>query len=189
MTQPEGVRFAVEQELRMMKDYSQWTKASLQCAADRWSTPRRFAAESWTVAPDGKAEADSREKFSAEVVGQEIRFSGMPKPPVRVGHDWTLDWTLLDALQRLPTEHTAAWELDLVEDCDLLRPRQHLSYVGRWPLKWPASPWNFTAFYTLARAPSPRTTGSTGSTVCCLLCGTTGPSSLPAAPQDNRGGR
>ena len=134
----DGAQIEVEQELRLMKGkdraqtvgYSQWTKASLLCGTNLWSTPQRLTAESWTVSPDGQAQAETREKFSAEISGTEIRFSGVRKPTVRVARDWTLDWTLFDALQRLLTDQPTSWQLDIVEDCDLVRPRQRLSYAG-----------------------------------------------------------
>ena len=114
----------------MMKHYGYGCKASIECTAGRWSTPRRFTAETWTSAPDGHIAPESRLKFAAEAAGREIRFRGVRKPPLRVAADWTLDWTLIDALQRMPLEESGAWMLDLVEDCDLLRPRQCLSRVG-----------------------------------------------------------
>jgi hypothetical protein len=126
----DGALLEVQQQALMMKHYGYGCKASIQCGAGRWSTPRRFTAETWTSAPDGQIEAQSRLKFAAEVVGPEIRFAGGRKPPLRVAADWTLDWALIDALQRLPVQEHAEWILDLVEDCDLLRPRQRLSYVG-----------------------------------------------------------
>ena len=134
----DGAQIEIEQELRLMKGkdraqpvgYSQWTKASLLCGMDLWSTPQRLTAESWTTSPDGQAQADTRGKFSAEIAGTEIHFSGIRKPTVRVARDWTLDWTLFDALQRLPTDQPTSWQLDIVEDCDLVRPRQRLSYAG-----------------------------------------------------------
>ena len=126
----DGVRFEVEQELRMAKQFAPWTRASIECAADRWSTPRRFTVETWVATPDGTVEPDSRGKFSAEVVGPEIHYSGTHKAPVHLSGDWTLDWTLLDAVQRLPFQAGGDWQFDMVEDCDLLRPRQQLSYAG-----------------------------------------------------------
>ena len=126
----DGATLEVEQQSLMMKRYGYGCKASIECGTGRWSTPRRFTAETWTSAPDGRVQADSRLKFAAEVVGPEIRFSGVRKAPLRVAADWTLDWALIDALQRLPAKEGGDWLLDLVEDCDLLRPRQRLSYVG-----------------------------------------------------------
>jgi hypothetical protein len=128
--QPGGAQFEVQQELRMMKQYAQWSKASIQCAADHWCTPQRYTVESWTTGQDGQVEADTHGEFSAEATGSEIRFAGTSKPAMRVADDWTLDWTLFGALQRLPTTEAAQWQFDLVEDGDLLRPRQQLSYVG-----------------------------------------------------------
>jgi hypothetical protein len=126
----DGGLVEVEQQALMMKHYGYGCKASIECGAGRWSTPRRFAAETWTTAPDGQVQADSRQQFAAEVAGAEIRFSGLRKPPLRVAADWTLDWTLIDALQRLKANPGDDWLLDLVEDCDLLRPRQRVSCVG-----------------------------------------------------------
>jgi hypothetical protein len=126
----DGALLEVEQQALMMKHYGYGCTASIECGAGRWSTPRRFTAETWTSAPDGRVEAGSRLKFAAEAVGREIHFSGVRKPSLRVAADWTLDWALIDALQRLPEKENGDWLLDLVEDCDLLRPRQRLSYVG-----------------------------------------------------------
>ena len=117
----DGSAVEVEQQALMMKHYGYGCKASIECGGGRWSTPRRFTAETWTTAPDGQVEADSRQRFAAEAGGGEIRFSGVRKPPLRVAADWTLDWALIDALQRLRAKEGDEWLLDLVEDCDLLR--------------------------------------------------------------------
>jgi hypothetical protein len=127
--QSDGAQLQVEQELRIGQ-HTSWSKASIECAADRWSTPRRFTVETWIATPDGRSEEGSQGKFSAEVVGQEIRYSGSRKSPVHVGGDWTLDWTLLSAIEQLPFQAGGVWQLDLVEDCDLLRPRQRLVCAG-----------------------------------------------------------
>jgi hypothetical protein len=125
-----GTRLEVQQQSLMMKGYGYLCKASIQCAADRWSTPRQWTAETWTTAPDGQIEADSRLRFAARPADGEIHFSGIHKPPIRVAAHWTLDWALIDALQRLPAAESGDSQFDLIEDCDLLRPRQRLSYVG-----------------------------------------------------------
>jgi hypothetical protein len=130
IAQSDGARLEVRQQSLMMKHYGYCCAASIQCAADRWSTPRRFFAETWTTNPDGQVQSGSRQKLAAVVAGPEICFSGLRKPPLRVAADWTLDWALLAAVQRLPDREEGDWQLDLVEDCDLLRPRQRLRSVG-----------------------------------------------------------
>ena len=129
MPQPNGAVLEVTQQWILLKKYAAWGKAVISCAADCWSTPRRWTVETWTTRPDGQEEADGRLKFAVEPVGQELRFSGVRKPPLRVGPQWTLDWALLDALQRRPTD-AGDLSFDLVEDYDMLRPRQHLLATG-----------------------------------------------------------
>ncbi len=127
---PDGARLEVEQLSLMTKQYGYACKASIQCAADRWSTPRCFSVETWTTTPAGQLEAGSRLQYAAEVVSGEICFSGMRKPSLRVAADWTLDWALFDALQRLPSRESGDLQLDVVEDCDLLRREQRVNYAG-----------------------------------------------------------
>jgi hypothetical protein len=132
-TQPEGVLLEVQQEslMRLFKDkrYGYCVKASIRSAVDQWSTPRQFAAETWTNR-QGEEEAGSRLKFAARAAGGEIRFSGLKKPAVRLTPPWTLDWALFDVVQRLPAGEPHEFVLDVVEDGDLLRPRQRLTYAG-----------------------------------------------------------
>ena len=126
--QPNGPLLEVKQQM-ITKGYASWSNATIECGDDQLSTPRRWTVESWTCSPDKKEEAESRLKFAAEPARGEIRFSGICKPPLRVAADWTLDWALLDALQRLPQD-CGDLSFDLVEDYDLLRPRQRLSSTG-----------------------------------------------------------
>ena len=132
-TQPEGVLLEVQQQslMRLLKDkrYGYCVKALIRSAADQWSTPRQFTAETWTN-QQGEEEAGSRLKFAARAAGAEIRFSGLKKPAVRLTPPWTLDWALFDVLQRLPAGAPHEFVLDVVEDGDLLRPRQRLTYAG-----------------------------------------------------------
>ncbi len=111
------------------RPYDYCVEASIQCAPDSWSTPRQFTAETWTTG-GGKEVPGSRLKFAARTVGTEIRFSGLEKPPLRVTTPWTLDWALLDTLQRLPLGSPEQFVVDVVEDCDQLRPQQRLAYAG-----------------------------------------------------------
>ena len=132
--QADGSVLEVEQQWTMGKQYASWAKASIECAADRLSMPRRWMVETWTCRPDRQEETGSRLKFSAQPAGQEIRFSGVRKPPLTVGGQWTLDWALLDALQRLPKD-SGNLSFNMIEDYDLLRPRQQLSSTGRLAVK------------------------------------------------------
>lgn len=126
----DGTLIEVQQQSLMTGQYGYGVTASIRSAADRWSTPRRWTAETVMLDPDGKPQAGSRLEFAAAAAGGEIRFERPRKPPIRVAANWTLDWTLIDALQRWPARDADDLLLDLVEDGDLLRPRQRFRYVG-----------------------------------------------------------
>ena len=112
------------------RPFSYWQKASIQCQNNRWSTPQYWSAETWGTDQEGKVEAITQVKFSAEVSGDQIKFPGHGKPPIRVGIEWTMDWALMDALQRLETPQRNELVLDLIEDLGALRPRQRLAFIS-----------------------------------------------------------
>jgi hypothetical protein len=133
-----GIALDVEQQTLMKgtgagpihsRPFAYWHKASIQCQANRWCTPQRWTAETWGTDQEKNVEPLTHVKFAAEVLGQEIRFSGIQNPAVHVAADWTMDWTLLEALQRLPAEENGNLAFDMIEDLDLLRPGQQLTFI------------------------------------------------------------
>ena len=111
-SQADGAVLEVEQQRTMMKQYASWDKASIQCAGDQLSTPRRWTVESWSCRPDGNEEPQSRLKFAAEVAGSEIRFSGVRKPPLRGERNgrWTHPcWTLCSGSPRTAASCRSIW--------------------------------------------------------------------------------
>ena len=117
------------------RPFSYWQKASIQCQNNRWSTPQRWTAETWGTDQDGKVEAITQIKFSAQFSNGQITFPDRGKPAVSVGTDWTLDWALMDALQRIATPQNSDLTLDIIEDLGALRPNQRLAFISPFQAK------------------------------------------------------
>ena len=139
-----GIALDVEQQTLMpgtgpgpkhSRPFAYWHKAAIQCQANRWTTPQRWTAETWGTDQEKNVEPLTRVKFSAEASAQEIRFSGISNPAIHMAADWTMDWTLLEALQRLPAQENEELAFDMIEDLDVLRPGQRLAFISPFKAK------------------------------------------------------
>jgi len=105
------------------------TKATLQCAADPLATPRSWQIESTIVDSSGKPLDVTTVAESARVKDGTIEVTAGTRKFVRnVARVFTSNWSLFDAVQRLSGEETKPLEFALLEDLDLLKEGQRLSY-------------------------------------------------------------
>ncbi|MHC4673645.1 MAG: hypothetical protein ACYTBZ_14275 [Planctomycetota bacterium] len=125
----------VEQSTDFANWQSQLTKANIKCKADRLATP-----VSWNVESAGFHRKDKKAtypKFAESAVAAEGQIVRTAKRTRRmtVSKTFTHDWALFEAAQRLKGEQISPIEFDMLEDFDLLRPKQRLSYHGTTEIK------------------------------------------------------
>lgn len=113
------------------------TRAKLECANDSLSTPQSWDVKSEILDPDFQwiEVADSWEtgrikdgKLIVNAVLGGLGGGGTRERHHRLPESYTSNWSLFDAVQRLPGEDMTPLEFDLFEDSDLAKSKQKLSY-------------------------------------------------------------
>jgi len=127
---PDG-KIALTADLRLAErgGFERRTHATLTCAADRLATPLSWTLESHGLDLEDKpiTRADVTEKGTladgelAVAFGGQTRKQSVPSPA-------TSNWSLFDAVQRLPREKTQPLSFTLIEDMDLVKPNQRLTF-------------------------------------------------------------
>lgn len=105
------------------------TKARLTCFEDALTTPFGWELDSVVLDAGGKSIDDTRLVEKARVSGGKIELAAGGRTLTReVPPRFTSNWSLFDAIQRLPGRKTEPLEFALLEDLDLLKKGQKLSY-------------------------------------------------------------
>jgi hypothetical protein len=103
------------------------TRASLVCAADRLASPQRWELHSDIVEDGGPAPLPVSE--TAAVRDGEIVRPGRARRKVGA-RALTSNWSLMEAVQRLPFDTTTPLEFDMLEDMDMHKAGQSLHAIG-----------------------------------------------------------
>lgn len=141
---------AVEQRIGSRAGSSLVTQARIECAADRLATPRAWdlhtciEAGGTPVAETAVAETGLAREGAVTRRGQAERTIPTPGP-------FTCNWSLLEAVQRLPFDGGAPIAFDLIEDLELLKPEQRLAPVGPVTLALAAGPVRLHGFRQIGR--------------------------------------
>jgi hypothetical protein len=113
------------------------TRARLQCANDSLSTPQSWDVKSEILDPDFQRVevADSWEtgrvrdgKLIVNADWGGLGGGGTRERHHKLPESYTSNWSLFDAVQQLPGKDMTPLEFDLLEDSDLLKSKQKLSY-------------------------------------------------------------
>lgn len=118
--------------LQWLPTRTQRTAATIKCAADTLATPISWELESVALsARDGSPVPLShmRESGATRDRAVELTFEG-GRRTFGVGPTLTSNWSLFDALQRLPRGEAPGAEFDMLEDLRLPRAGQHLAPEG-----------------------------------------------------------
>jgi hypothetical protein len=127
---PNGkARLTVDVAIAERGGFERKTHAVLTCAADALSTPLSWTLDTQALDLEGRAIARATVKESGSLTGGEltVRFGGQTCRS-RVPTPVTSNWSLLHAVQRLPGEAAKPLEFALLEDLDLLKPEQRLTF-------------------------------------------------------------
>lgn len=122
------VRMAVSQSAASL----QHTEVAIDCADDTLGTPRAWRLNAWLDGLDGKpvpftkvsVEAELKDGTLARKVGSRTATRPVPSPI-------TSNWSLFDAVQRLPGAQTQPLSFALLEDLDLVKTEQKLTFRER----------------------------------------------------------
>jgi hypothetical protein len=126
-----SVTLTVEKRLYLMGGDAYQTNAEIKCADDLLGTPRSWRIESVIIGTDGKPVEATRVKERVNLKNDKLRVNAGGRTMARdAGSPLTTDWGLFDVVQRLPGEKTEALEFAMLEELDMLKQGQRLTYRG-----------------------------------------------------------
>ncbi|NOZ22836.1 MAG: hypothetical protein GXP25_17300 [Planctomycetes bacterium] len=103
--------------------------AELHCRTDALSTPTRWTCQSVAVDADGKPVPNTSLKKSAEATeGVIVITDGKRERRIPVGSAYTTNWSLFDAVQRLPRRAFDPIRFTLIDNLDQVKPDHTLSF-------------------------------------------------------------
>jgi hypothetical protein len=127
-----GVSLAIDSVVTQTTGTAQTTKAKILCAADLLCTPKSWQVESAFLGVSGQPMAATRLTLSAAVKGSVIESqSGKRRRQTKAPLPFTSNWSLFEAIQRLPGSGMTPLRFALLEDLDLVKPNQRLSFCGK----------------------------------------------------------
>jgi hypothetical protein len=103
-------------------------EARITCATDRLSTPRAWELRTVILDRNNKPIAGTEARETNEVAGGVIRRRGKVERTMPAPKAFTSNWSLFDAIQRLPGNEVEPMTFDMFEELDLLKPNQRLAY-------------------------------------------------------------
>lgn len=105
-------------------------EARVVCMADRLAQPKEWELSSRIIGAQGEPKAETEYSETAVVRDGMIHRQGARQRSMPASDPFTSNWSLFDALQRLPQEHAGTLEFDMLEELDLLKPGQRLVRRG-----------------------------------------------------------
>ena len=129
---PNGDRAGLKVEWLLGEQYfgSFTGTAQMSCLADTLGTPVSWKLNSVSLDTQRKPVEVTRVEEQAQVSDGRIVREGRSAGNVRVPGAYTSNWSLFDAVQRLGGKPIEPVEFDMIEDLDLLKPAQRLTYWG-----------------------------------------------------------
>jgi hypothetical protein len=103
-------------------------EANVTCAADALCTPQSWDVRSVMLDQKHRPVQDTEWRKRGKVDGGAIRYAGKAERRMPAPKAYTSNWSLLDALQRLPGDDAKPTVFDLLEELDLLKPHQRLAF-------------------------------------------------------------
>jgi hypothetical protein len=126
-----GATLKVATRIAHANGYQQQS-AALECEGDPLSSLRSLELESVSGTPEGQPLPATKISARVLVRGSTVEFArGARRRTARAAPPVVASWGLLDALQRLSPDQPKALEFTLLDDGDLLKPVQRLTYAGK----------------------------------------------------------
>ncbi|MCX7015002.1 MAG: hypothetical protein NTW86_21025 [Candidatus Sumerlaeota bacterium] len=131
-TRPDGaLLLEVENTVVQSTGATHRTKASIVCANDALLTPKSWKLTSDIVNPNDTPVELAAWSETAEAKDDGVHVTDKTGASVRkVSKAFTCNWALYDVVQRMGGAASKPLEFDLLEDLQLLKPGQRLSYRG-----------------------------------------------------------
>jgi len=137
----DALELEVEQLLRT-PGRTERLRATVTCAAETLSTPRRWRIECSLLADDypiPNAQAAQRGEERDGLIRRQALVGGKPSGRMRsfpAPARFTAGWCLFDALQRLPGDDARVDDFDLLEDLQVVKSGQRLAFRQTTALDW-----------------------------------------------------
>lgn len=130
--------FQLEVELAAnMNDKTVYSvSARLTCATNGLSTPRRWDLKTQILDPQRQPVEYTPNTETGEVANGVIRRRGARERTIPEPAAWTCNWSLFDAVQRLPGNDVEPLTFTMLEELELLKPNQRLAYRETVELKF-----------------------------------------------------
>ena len=131
-----GTTLNVKQAIAQSAGATQHTEATLACTDDALGTPRAWHLQSWLVGLEGQPVPSSHVSVDAAMNAGRLELKvGGRTVTRRVPAQITSNWSLFDVVQRLPGAQTQPLAFALLEDLDLVKPDQELTFRERREIK------------------------------------------------------
>lgn len=127
-----GLSLQVESAVLQTTGVIQSTKAKIFCAEDALCTPHSWQLESCILSHSGDPVASTQLTYTAVVNKDAIQAEfGARKRVRQVPVPFTSNWSLFEMVQRMSNNRGTPLRFALLEDLDLLKPRQTLSVLEK----------------------------------------------------------
>ena len=127
----DGVHLKVESTIAEYGGHLRQLKADLDCAADTLCSPRAWRLDATHVDADDRPTAGSGLSESGTLADGvwTVRFGNRSRKR-KVPTPITSNWSLFEAVQRLPGEDTGPLKFAMLDEMDLLKMGQRLGFCG-----------------------------------------------------------
>ena len=153
--------FAVTVQIRRFGNsgFSQFQRAEMQCRTNSLATPVSWVFDTKMARDlDDQPYLQSGRRRNAVVANGALvtRDKWRTSKAVLDGL-YSNEWTLLEAVQRLPGEHTQDLDFTLIDEYDTLQPKHKLAYRGMAHVTLHSGPAQFMGYFDLGPAVVPTT--------------------------------
>ncbi len=126
----DSLRFLIAQRFEHDAGRNHDVKATVHCAADPVATPEKWQLESRFTDQAGKPVAGTGSVVAGVFKNGKITISTNGYKQTYSSDSLASDWTLIDAVQRLPFEEGKPHRFDMLEELTLFRPQHAIYYRG-----------------------------------------------------------
>jgi len=151
-----GVKLKVDQTILQWSGHVRHLNAEVDCLADTLATPTTWSLATQVFGPDAKVFDDTVMTEGGTLGGgvREVR-SGQRSRKQKVPTPITSNWSLLDTVQRLSGKATKPLAFAMLDEMDLLKCDQELSYRGEKVMNLGGKEVKLTGYHQIGRGVLP----------------------------------
>lgn len=152
----QGVKLKVDQTVLQWSGHVRHLEAEVDCVADTLVTPTAWSLATRYLGPDAKVFDDTVMSETGTLDGGvwEVR-SGKRSRKQKVPTPITSNWSLLDAVQRLDGKATQPLAFAMLDEMDLLKVDQELSFRGEKVMDFGGKKVTLTGYHQIGRGVLP----------------------------------